>query len=126
MTVADLIRLVASLFAALFAPAHMRARVAGFDARRLKGFAAFLQRMKQRGHSLAYAGEDDATIARRIDRAAWIAADPVAAMKHIVRGHRGLLRLRFCMVAPADFAPPHITIAPLLSGDVEAAHADTS
>ncbi len=126
MTVADLIRLIASLFAALFAPAHMLARVTGFDAGRLKGFAAYLQRMKQRGHYLAYAGEDDATIGRRIDRAAWIAADPIAAMKHIVRGHRGLIRLRFGMVAPASFFPPAVPCAALCDEDAEVAHADTS
>ncbi|MDX2233669.1 MAG: hypothetical protein NW200_04145 [Hyphomonadaceae bacterium] len=126
MSAADLLRLIASLFAALFAPAHMLARVAGFDARRLRSFARLLQRLKARGRALAYAGEDDATIQKRIDRAAWIAADPVGAMKHMVRSHRGLLRLRFGMVAPADDAPPILAVAALCAGPVDAAHADTS
>lgn len=126
MSVAELLRLIASLFAALFAPAHMLARVAGFDARRLRGFAHFLQTMKKRGMALAYEGDDDATIQKRIDCAAWIAADPVAAMKHMVRSHRGLLRLRFGMFAPGSDAPPILAVAPLCDGDVDAAQADTS
>lgn len=126
MTAADLFRLIATLFAALFAPARMLVRVAGFDRARLKGLARFLERMKARGHALAYAGEDDATIAKRIDRAAWIAADPVAALKHMVRTHRGLVRARFGMVAPPSDMPPALFCMPLRDGDVAPLSADTS
>ncbi len=130
MTAADLFRLIATLFAALFAPARMLARmlarVVGFDRARLKGLAHFLETLKARGHALAYEGEDDATIARRIDRAAWIAADPVAALKHLVRTHRGLFRERFAMVAPPSDAPPVLVCMPLRDGDVAPVGADTS
>lgn len=126
LTVAELLRLIASLFVALFAPAHLLARLGGLNARTLGSVARQLERMKARGQALAYEGDDDATIAARIDRAAWIARDPVRALKHMVRRVRGLARLRFAMVAPADFTPPRLACAPLAAPDTNAAPADTS
>lgn len=126
LTVADLFRLIASLFAALFAPAHLLARLGGLNARALGSVARILERMKRRGHALAYEGDDDATIAARIDRAAWIARDPLAALKHMVRGRRGLARLLFAMVAPTSFTPPRLPCAPLCAAAAASAPDDTS
>ena len=126
MTVADLFRLIASLFAALCAPAHLLARLGGENARVLASVARQLERLKARGRALAYDGEDDAIIAARIDRAAWIARDPIAALKHMVRRQRGLLRLRFAMVAPGSFTPPQLACAPLCAGVSEAMPEDSS
>lgn len=126
LSVAELLRLIASLLTALFAPVHLLARLGGLNARALGSFARQLQRMKARGFSLAYEGDDDATIAARIDRAAWIARDPVAALKHMVRQVRGLARARFAMVAPVDFTPPRLACAPLCDGADQSMPDDTS
>lgn len=113
MSAAHLFQLIASLFAALFAPARLLARVAGMDARRMRGLAQYLRLMQTSGRALAYPGEDDATVAKRIAFATWISDDPLAALKYLVRRLRGVARARSGNVAPPDGAPPILFCRPL-------------
>ncbi len=73
----------------------LRGPVRGAFVRVLQGFAA-------RGYALAYVGEDDATVEKRIARMEWIARDPVKALRHLMRLARGFMRARL----GGAFAPP--------------------
>ena len=106
-----LLRWLAALFGARSRPVKI---VEGLEGRARDAFARILERYGARGRALMYEGEDEEAVARRLERAAWIARDPVKAFRHLIRSVRGLMRARLGgIVAPPDFAPPAI-IAPAL------------
>ncbi len=109
--------LVAALTVLFGASASCVRCLAAMRGRARRGFARLAQRWTQRGYAMAYDGEDDATVARRIARMEWMAADPWKALRHLARRARGLLRVRLCaMSAPLSFAPPVIACAPCSAG----------
>ncbi len=111
--IASLIALLTVLFGASSACVR---RVAAMRGRVRSGFARVARRWVARGYALAYEGEDDATVEKRIARMAWIARDPVKAMRHLVRQARGLLRARLGgHAAPPSFALPVLACATLVS-----------
>ncbi len=114
MTLTVLWRLIRTLLAALGAPACMIARAWRRDERAMRGFVFQLERLKARGRWLRYEGEDDSTVAWRIDRLNWIARDPHKAARHISRHGAGIGRhLYGAMYAPASWTPPLVAQAPL-------------
>ncbi len=109
--------LVAALTALFGASATCVRLVVSMRGRTRIAFARYAQRWAQRGHAIAYLGEDDATVARRIARMQWMAADPWKALRHLARRADGLLRARLCaMSAPLSFAPPVLACAGLAGG----------
>lgn len=111
LTFATLTRFIAILLVALCAPAGMMRRVRGFDLPQMWRFAYGLSLTWKRGGRLRYPGEDLATVAARIDMHAWMAFDPVAALKHLARRARGHRRMRCTAVAPCS-APAREDNAP--------------
>ncbi len=109
--------LLAVLTALYGASARCVRLLASMRGRTRVAFARFAQRWTRAGHALAYAGEDDATVARRIARMQWMAADPWKALRHLARRGDGLLRARLCgMSAPSSFMPPVVMCAALAGG----------
>ncbi len=109
--------LLAMLTALFGASAACVRRVAALRGHRRDAFARVARRWTERGNAIAYAGEDDATVARRIARMQWIAADPLKALRHLARRARGLLRARLCGAsAPPSFMPPVVACAALADG----------
>jgi hypothetical protein len=116
---ADFVARLVTLLAALFgATARCVARLRGMRGRVREGFARLAKTWMERGHALAYLGENDATVDARIARMEWIARDPVKALRHLARRARGFVRaLKVCAtVAPVSFAPPSLPTAPLCAG----------
>ena len=92
----------------------MIARVWRRDGRALRNFAHLLEMARRRGLWLRYRDEDDATVARRIDRLNWIAREPNKAARHLSRRMRGLDRQRAAaQSAPASWTPPLLACAAL-------------
>ncbi|MDX2233078.1 MAG: hypothetical protein NW200_01150 [Hyphomonadaceae bacterium] len=119
--IASLIALLTALFGASSACVR---RVAAMRGRTLGGFSRMARRWIARGHAIAYDGEDDATVEKRIARMEWIARNPVKAMRHLARRADGLLRARLGGVfAPPSFAPP-ILPCPALASAAPAPGAD--
>ena len=109
MTLNALWRLIRSLLAQLGAPVCVIARVWRRDMVEMGGFALLLETVRQRGWRLRYDGEDDATVAARLDTLAWIARDPDKAARHLARRLRGLKRWRVgAQSAPVSWAPPRL------------------
>ena len=112
MTLNALWRLIRSLLAALGAPVCMIARVWRRDDRGMRRFADLLGLVRRRGWVLRRDGEDDATVAARVDKLAWIARDPLKALRHLARRMRGWRRARRgAEVAPVSWTPP--VLAPI-------------
>jgi len=112
-----LLEILAVLLVALLAPARMLARVAHLDARALAGVRRMLEDRRRRGRALRYEGEDDGVVAARIDRMAWIARDPLKAVRHLSRLYRRVLPLRMAgQACPPGFAPPCVPIPALADG----------
>ncbi|MDX2235623.1 MAG: hypothetical protein NW200_14085 [Hyphomonadaceae bacterium] len=124
----DIIAWLIALLTALFgASSACVRRVAAMRGRTRGGFARMARRWLSRGRALAYAGEDDATVEKRIARMEWIARDPVRAMRHLARRADGLLRARLGGVfAPPAFAPPALACAPLVAAVAGPVRDDTS
>lgn len=109
-----LITWLTALFGATSAPVRV---LLALGVRARVRFAGVAERWCARGHALAYEGEDAKTVARRLERLAWIARDPLKALRHMTRLTRGLLRARLGgAVAPPDFAPPMLRIPELGAG----------
>jgi hypothetical protein len=108
-----LIDCLLALLVALFgASARCVARVTAMRGRTRAGFARMLDRRLRRGGAIAYAGEDDATVEKRIARMEWIARDPHKALRHLARRADGLLRARLGGGhAPPSFTPPTLACA---------------
>lgn len=122
-----LARLLTVLIALFGASARCVRRVAGMRGRMRAAFGRLAANWVRRGHALAYAGEDDATVDRRLARMQWMAADPRKALRHLSRRADGLLRARLggC-AAPLSFAPPALACAALGDAPLAAVADDTS
>ncbi|MDX2235134.1 MAG: hypothetical protein NW200_11620 [Hyphomonadaceae bacterium] len=99
------------MFAALFAPAGMLARVRGLNRVQLWLLAHGLAEMQRDGERLRYPGEGLSVVAARIDLMVWLAFDPFAARRHLSRTARGWRRARLGKSAPPAFTPPHVPLA---------------
>ncbi len=114
----DIIAWLVAVLTALFgASAHCVRLLAAMRGRTRRGFTRLARRWTQRGYAIAYIGEDDATVAKRIARIQWMAADPWKALRHLARRARGLLRAWLCRAsAPLSFVPPVQACAPCSAG----------
>lgn len=66
---------------------------------------------------LIYEGEDAETVRARLERMAWIARDPLKAVRHLSRLYRRVLPLRMAgQACPPGFAPPCVPIPALADG----------
>ncbi|MDX2234378.1 MAG: hypothetical protein NW200_07755 [Hyphomonadaceae bacterium] len=106
-----LVQVLIAVFSALFGAQCAPVRVLrSWDLRMQRA----VERMIQRGRAVLYDGEDEATVTKRLDRMAWIARDPLKAVRHLSRLHRRVLPSpQFSQACPPDFAPPWLAIAPL-------------
>ena len=110
-------RLIALLIALFGASAKCVARVTAMRGDARRGLAHLLGVCVARGFAFVRAGEDDATVDKRLARLQWIAADPRKAVRHMARRSRGLLRLRLgASAAPRSFDPPRLACAALADG----------
>lgn len=124
----DIIAWLLALLTALFGRSALCVRrVAAMRGRTRGAFSRMARRWVERGYAIAYAGEDDATVEKRIARMEWIARNPVKALRHLSRRADGLLRARLggCH-APPSFAPPVLACAPLAAALAAPVGDDTS
>ncbi len=93
-------RLIAALLAVFSAPLCVVLAALREGAAVKVRFARALRLCAQKGWALRYDGEDDATVAARVRYIAWIAADPWAARRRMVRGLRGWEAHRYAHCMP--------------------------
>ncbi len=101
-------QLIATLLAVFGVPVRFALAVLQACATVKGRFAEALRICEAEGWALRYEGEDDALVAARVKFIAWIARDPWAARRRMVRGMRGWEAHRFASYVPVLCLPPWV------------------